>query len=67
MQFSASILDREAPVDAGTIRIAFFLECMDRSVERQVNTSREPGQSSLKYHLTMNIQWKLRPFSVAVW
>ena len=29
MQFSASILDREAPVDAGTIRIAFFLECMD--------------------------------------
>ena len=29
MQFSASILDREAPVDAGTIRIAFFSECMD--------------------------------------
>ena len=29
MQFSASILDREAPVDAGAIRIAFFLECMD--------------------------------------
>ena len=29
MQFSASILDQEAPVDAGTIRIAFFLECMD--------------------------------------
>ena len=29
MQFSARILDREAPVDAGTIRIAFFLECMD--------------------------------------
>ena len=28
MQFSASILDREAPVDAGTIRIAFFIDRM---------------------------------------
>ena len=28
VQFSASILDREAPVDTGTIRIAVFVEYM---------------------------------------
>ena len=43
------------------------LRCMDRSVERQVNTSREPGQSRLKYHLSVNIQCKMGLFSVAVW
>ena len=43
------------------------LRCMDRSVERQVNTSREPGQLRLKYHLSVNIQCKTGLIPVTVW